>query len=247
MIRRPPRSTLSSSSAASDVYKRQVSTQSTGGTNSQDHGPDVHSTRMMRARVPPKMLSPRNAWVALACYWALGAAVMVTRGYLSALRMQHESSSWDQTAVALYFLTAFSTVVSFLLIYRVGTDGGRPWVPWVSLTFAVCNGTFETIMFMFSWDCGRAMAPTGTVWMQVLLGFASFSVYGGVIHALWWEPFVLPPHLSTTASKADRIAFVSGFTVMGTLWTVSYTHLRAHETVLDLVCRLLLEKKKKTT
>ena len=29
-----------------------------------------------------------------------------------------------------------------------------------------------------------------------------------------------------------------------TLETVSYTHLRAHETVLDLVCRLLLEKKK---
>ena len=28
---------------------------------------------------------------------------------------------------------------------------------------------------------------------------------------------------------------------------VSYTHLRAHETVLDLVCRLLLEKKKNTT
>ena len=27
-------------------------------------------------------------------------------------------------------------------------------------------------------------------------------------------------------------------------WTVSYTHLRAHETVLDIVCRLLLEKKK---
>ena len=26
---------------------------------------------------------------------------------------------------------------------------------------------------------------------------------------------------------------------------VSYTHLRAHETVLDLVCRLLLEKTKK--
>mgnify|MGYP003380143197 CR=1 FL=1 len=28
---------------------------------------------------------------------------------------------------------------------------------------------------------------------------------------------------------------------------VSYTHLRAHETVLDLVCRLLLEKKKYPT
>ena len=32
-----------------------------------------------------------------------------------------------------------------------------------------------------------------------------------------------------------------------TLMSVSYTHLRAHETVLDLVCRLLLEKKKHTT
>ena len=31
----------------------------------------------------------------------------------------------------------------------------------------------------------------------------------------------------------------------GWLEPVSYTHLRAHETVLDLVCRLLLEKKKK--
>ena len=29
------------------------------------------------------------------------------------------------------------------------------------------------------------------------------------------------------------------------LVTVSYTHLRAHETVLDIVCRLLLEKNKK--
>ena len=28
---------------------------------------------------------------------------------------------------------------------------------------------------------------------------------------------------------------------------VSYTHLRAHETVLDLVCRLLLEQKKDNT
>ena len=30
----------------------------------------------------------------------------------------------------------------------------------------------------------------------------------------------------------------------GKMAPVSYTHLRAHETVLDLVCRLLLEKKK---
>ena len=33
-------------------------------------------------------------------------------------------------------------------------------------------------------------------------------------------------------------------TVSGTSNTVSYTHLRAHETKANLVCRLLLEKKK---
>ena len=36
-----------------------------------------------------------------------------------------------------------------------------------------------------------------------------------------------------------------GVEQQGILDAVSYTHLRAHETVLDLVCRLLLEKKKK--
>eukprot|EP00657_Telonema_sp_P-1_P008702 TRINITY_DN30473_c0_g1_i1.p1 TRINITY_DN30473_c0_g1~~TRINITY_DN30473_c0_g1_i1.p1 ORF type:complete len:122 (+),score=67.77 TRINITY_DN30473_c0_g1_i1:47-412(+) len=40
-------------------------------------------------------------------------------------------------------------------------------------------------------------------------------------------------------------AFLDAGVVFGPA-TVSYTHLRAHETVLDLVCRLLLEKKKHT-
>ena len=31
--------------------------------------------------------------------------------------------------------------------------------------------------------------------------------------------------------------------LLETIGPVSYTHLRAHETVLDIVCRLLLEKK----
>ena len=39
-------------------------------------------------------------------------------------------------------------------------------------------------------------------------------------------------------------ACVGGIGIAPGANTVSYTHLRAHETVLDLVCRLLLEKKK---
>ena len=45
--------------------------------------------------------------------------------------------------------------------------------------------------------------------------------------------------------KEDIFAYTNaGFTVYKNIGAVSYTHLRAHETVLDLVCRLLLEKKK---
>src|SRR5665811_2056352 len=40
----------------------------------------------------------------------------------------------------------------------------------------------------------------------------------------------------------DFVALIHGVDSFRLLKAVSYTHLRAHETVLDLVCRLLLEK-----
>ena len=50
--------------------------------------------------------------------------------------------------------------------------------------------------------------------------------------------------------RADREQLLFHYAALPAAWTschlskpVSYTHLRAHETVLDLVCRLLLEKK----
>ena len=41
----------------------------------------------------------------------------------------------------------------------------------------------------------------------------------------------------------DKMNLALGDVQGSLLVAVSYTHLRAHETVLDLVCRLLLEKK----
>ena len=43
---------------------------------------------------------------------------------------------------------------------------------------------------------------------------------------------------------ARYVVMMSKIRSSASIGTVSYTHLRAHETVLDLVCRLLLEKKK---
>ena len=46
--------------------------------------------------------------------------------------------------------------------------------------------------------------------------------------------------------KDIEIEFVGARKESYSIDSVSYTHLRAHETVLDLVCRLLLEKKTRT-
>ena len=44
--------------------------------------------------------------------------------------------------------------------------------------------------------------------------------------------------------RRNRTSFSLAFAIGMAPDPVSYTHLRAHETVLDLVCRLLIEKKK---
>src|SRR5665811_614005 len=65
----------------------------------------------------------------------------------------------------------------------------------------------------------------------------------GPFARLWWAGLASSfgdwVALFATIALADAIGGVTGILV-----PVSYTHLRAHETVLDLVCRLLLEKKK---
>ena len=49
---------------------------------------------------------------------------------------------------------------------------------------------------------------------------------------------------SIDVAKPDwDVIYISTLPFTKRIKTVSYTHLRAHETVLDLVCRLLLEKK----
>src|SRR5678816_3004320 len=54
---------------------------------------------------------------------------------------------------------------------------------------------------------------------------------------------VRQPYTSARSSDGNRPARMDGVSEPG-LETVSYTHLRAHETPEHLVCRLLLEKKK---
>src|SRR5660398_307539 len=68
------------------------------------------------------------------------------------------------------------------------------------------------------------------------------------------RPPTSTPHYSSAAAdvyKRQRFYRIGCHAAFGCFATdidpVSYTHLRAHETKANLVCRLLLEKKKNTT
>ena len=83
--------------------------------------------------------------------------------------------------------------------------------------------------------------------------FELFAHNPTIIHVAAGQPLFSEGeegHMMFVLSTGTANVMVSGH-VLETLQhgsiAVSYTHLRAHETVLDLVCRLLLEKKKKNT
>src|SRR5664280_3664378 len=69
-----------------------------------------------------------------------------------------------------------------------------------------------------------------------LLKVSKLSGVSRVTLNVGMQEITLPP-IAANSSLMGRIRKEGGGR------TVSYTHLRAHETVLDLVCRLLLEKK----
>ena len=69
-------------------------------------------------------------------------------------------------------------------------------------------------------------------------GEVQLKIYSAVKGAEDWEQITELPFCSDEYAVAHPALSYDG--------PVSYTHLRAHETVLDLVCRLLLEKKKLT-
>ena len=91
---------------------------------------------------------------------------------------------------------------------------------------------FRWVLFVFlaliflSWLFSKRLP-----WLEKL-GLTSFN--SSLDFKILGKQFRIPV---TLAAVLATVLFVLG------QWPVSYTHLRAHETVLDLVCRLLLEKK----
>ena len=101
-----------------------------------------------------------------------------------------------------------------------------------------------TLTAVLGWDHGQEISsPDAITTYLKALNAAAPDRTRLIEYARTWEN--RPLHVLVVGNPtriAQLDAIKKGMQRLGD--PVSYTHLRAHETVLDLVCRLLLEKKK---
>src|SRR5665811_1206623 len=132
-------------------------------------------------------------------------------------------------------------------------SSGRFWLVQVGvLLVAFLDEVVLDIMgFLPPFEIPRSTI-TALLLIPVIYAALNFGVRGAVGTALWATALMFPDWLwiarESTANTWVEIGNLAILNVVAVIVgrrvereAVSYTHLRAHETVLDLVCRLLLE------
>eukprot|EP00658_Telonema_sp_P-2_P074745 TRINITY_DN6402_c0_g1_i1.p1 TRINITY_DN6402_c0_g1~~TRINITY_DN6402_c0_g1_i1.p1 ORF type:complete len:258 (-),score=52.27 TRINITY_DN6402_c0_g1_i1:9-782(-) len=248
MIRRPPRSTLSSSSAASDVYKRQVSPQSTGGS--------CRSVMESPVRAPQVVVTTprRSPW----------DQVAVTRDDVERPEERMKRLNHELAKAQLAMLDAPTRAEKKQLRTRcraLDAEIGNEHNDYKDILCsskasghvpAACIASFEafapegmvepgvTLEDMFQEVCDDE--PDGDD--GPLMGCDTNFACRGPHMTLPERALARTQHLERAAKFRTRAARLQHSRSSA---PVSYTHLRAHETPEHLVCRLLLEKKKNNT
>ena len=110
-----------------------------------------------------------------------------------------------------------------------------------SISAEICDGeTYEV------GTTGYTVAGTWVTNLTTINGCDSIVTLDLTVHPVYNQQVFAEICDGDTYSIGDSIYTTMGShqTLMATIHAVSYTHLRAHETLRYLVCRLLLEKKK---
>eukprot|EP00658_Telonema_sp_P-2_P041536 TRINITY_DN29726_c0_g1_i1.p1 TRINITY_DN29726_c0_g1~~TRINITY_DN29726_c0_g1_i1.p1 ORF type:complete len:283 (+),score=66.11 TRINITY_DN29726_c0_g1_i1:110-958(+) len=254
MIRRPPRSTLSSSSAASDVYKRQIMASLTTipsrvGSIRQALGSikdQLVPWDKIIVAIPDAARRFPEEQIVVPQFLTDDPEVTVVRG-----------KDWGPATKLIPAMESVATHPEDVIVTFDDDDFYYAGVASNLLKYADSNP--ESIICHLGYRLKSRPArhpnfdyiePTGqTVDVDVVAGFRG---------VLYRKRFFPDKTLSENLLKApeaamwvddDFIGGVAGVQKVNKMAVpyspVSYTHLRAHETPEHLVCRLLLEKKKK--
>src|SRR5450756_1398550 len=187
------------------------------------------------------------------------------------LRRLHVLSTEDATSIRKFVFNVSLPALTFISLYSNPIPIKALWlIPGVIVIQAIGYLTFrlvpmryrETVFSGFLGNTGFMGYPV----VQAILGQGALPLaviyeqtHSFMVLSVWVHKnarnFINPPLVAMfLALILKRVALPQFFTDACTLvgnstsplaMPVSYTHLRAHETRHDLVCRLLLEKKKK--
>eukprot|EP00658_Telonema_sp_P-2_P026018 TRINITY_DN20493_c0_g1_i3.p1 TRINITY_DN20493_c0_g1~~TRINITY_DN20493_c0_g1_i3.p1 ORF type:complete len:201 (+),score=59.42 TRINITY_DN20493_c0_g1_i3:107-709(+) len=198
MIRRPPRSTLSSSSAASDVYKRQS---------------QLAARRLDYSSVPEGQFLDQ-----------LVLDYLRFRGFTNTMaQFEQERKLRGEVTRRVQV-----SVIVERLLQHVG------------------NGEFDLLVALWhAVACWLLGGACGDICLDMETDLWRYSMVSAIREGRWAQlRRLLTDHGHTFPTNHD---WSDWYVVNSSVnpRAVSYTHLRAHETPEHLVCRLLLEKKKK--
>ncbi len=197
-------------------------------------------TALTSAQATDVQAQSRSAGQFMLIYWGISAV-------LGLIFLRDWLTSWNVAATfanpGLVALLLVSLICGQGLYFAVARHGGRPihWGPtWV---FAIGNGVFETLAFALVYRLGEvignsiasAFAPSLYA-LGFTIGLSLFTIYGGLIHALFWL-HILPPHLDDSPRSrrirkvrpVGEILLVLGWSLClwlnQDIWTIIFFHI----------------------
>jgi hypothetical protein len=178
---------------------------------------------------------------AVLIYWGISLllSVLFLRDWIAAWNV---GATFSQPSLIVYLAVTF--VLSQVLYVLVARHDSRSILPLSTLIFALGNGVIETLSFALVYRLGELIgsglvalfAPAAASVAGYILGLIFFSIYGGLIHGLFWMK-VLPPHFddsprSVTIRKLRPIAEVAlvvgwslCFWLYRDIWTIVAFHI----------------------
>ncbi|NNJ09365.1 hypothetical protein EKD04_003385 [Chloroflexales bacterium ZM16-3] len=178
---------------------------------------------------------------AILIYWGISLvlAALVLRNWLGSWNVP---ATFSHPGLVAYLILTFG--LSQVLYVLVARHDDRPILPWSTLIFALGNGLCETFSFaavywlgsvIGSWVVGMFASAAAASAAGFVLGLIFFSIYGGLIHGLFWLR-LLPPHFDESPRSQSirkfrpmaEVALVIGWCLclwlFQDIWTVIFFH-----------------------